>query len=177
MRRAAFFLLGYSENPLAADPLLRALRRPERDRNLNRTIGGLGLLRCRKAIPDLLKYLARGYGPKRGTKHYNGDEAETYAARALVRIADPVCVQPVIELLDNAKPEVAELARRTLTDLFAKGVPADRCLVPDRDGFKQVRVDELPGPQKLRAAWTEWWKEHAGEYEWSEAGAPLKKKP
>jgi HEAT repeat protein len=175
LRRAAMFLLGFSGRPEAAPPLLRAMRRPERDRNLNRCIAGLGLLRCRQALPDLVKFLARGHGPKWGTEHYNGDEAEVYAARALVRIADPECVGPVIALLDSKKPEVRKLARRTLTELFAAKVPADRELTPKNGKLVQVRVDELPAPAKLRAAWEGFWKAHADSYSWQKEGGPLRR--
>jgi hypothetical protein len=173
-RRSALFLLGTSGDPAAAPPLLRAMRRPERDRNLNRCIGGLGLLRHREAVPDLLKYVARGHGPKFGTKHYNGDEAESYAGVALVRTADPKSVAPLITMLDAEKPRVREVARRTLTDLFASGVPADRCLVPRDGSLEQARVDDLPAPADLRKAWATFWKANAAKYAWPSDGPPLK---
>ena len=174
LRRSAMFLLGYSGDSAAGPPLLRALRRPERDRNLNRCIGGLGLLRYRPAVPDLLKVLARGHGPKWGTPHYNGDQAHVCASIALVRMADPETVAPIIALLDSERPEVRDLARRALTDLFAKDVPQDRCLVPKDNAFKQVRVDELPPPDDLRARWTAFWKANRQHYTWPNAGPPLR---
>lgn len=95
-------------------------------------------------MPDLLKYLARGHCANWGTEHYNGDQAHVCAAIALVRIADPESVAPIIALIDGEKPEVRVLARRALTDLFAADVPPDRCLVSADGALKQVRVDELP---------------------------------
>jgi HEAT repeat protein len=173
-RRSAMFLLGFSGRPEAAPPLLRAVHRPERDRNLNRCLSGLGMLRHREAVPTLLKYMARGHGPKRGTLSYNGDEAERYAARSLVQIADPESVGPIITLLDSAKPEVRVLARRSLTDLFAKNVPADRCLVPKNGAFVQTRVDELPEPAELRKEWEAFWKANRANYAWPNPGPPLR---
>jgi HEAT repeat protein len=173
LRRAAVFLLGFSGRPEGAPALLRALRRPERDRNLNRCIAGLGLLRCRASVSDLVRYLARGHCANYGTEHYNGDEAEAYAARALVRIAEPKSVGPVIALLDSKKPEVRKLARRTLTELFVVGVAADRVLVPRSGKLIRVRVDRLPKPAELRVAWEKFWKETSNRYLWQKAGAPL----
>jgi len=174
LRRAALFLLGFSGSPEAAKPLLRALRKPERNRNLNRCIGGLGLLRCQEAVPDLVKYLARGRAANYGTQAYDGDEAEVYASRALVRIADPKCVGPVIALLDSGKPEVRTLSRRTLTELFSAKVPADRVLVPKGGELVRVRVDQLPAPAKLRAAWEAFWKANAEGYSWQKKEGPLR---
>ena len=174
LRRAAMILLGFSGHAEAAPPLLRAMRRPERDRNLNRIIAGLGALRCRDAVPDLLRYMARGHCDDWGTEDYNGDEADTYAARALVNIADPASVGPIIALLDSERPELRDLARRALTDLFAKDVPQDRCLVPKDNAFKQVRVDALPPPDDLRAQWTAFWKANRQHYTWPNAGPPLR---
>jgi hypothetical protein len=152
------------------------MRRPERDRNLNRCIGGLGLLRYRPAVPDLLRVLTRGYGPKWGTPHYNGDQAHVCAAIALVRMADPETVAPIIALVDSDKPEVRVLARRALTDLFAENVPQDRCLVPKGNESQQVRVDALPSPDELRARWAAFWKANRERYVWPNPGPPLKPK-
>ncbi|MFO7897721.1 MAG: hypothetical protein R6V58_01525, partial [Planctomycetota bacterium] len=173
LRRSALFLLGFSGRPEAAPPLVRAARH-ERDKNLNRCLSGLGRLRYRKAVPDLLKYLERGHGPKWGTPHYNGDRADFYAARSLVQIADPESVGPIIRLLDSEKPEVRKRARRALTDLFAENVSADRCLVPTDDGFARIRIDELPEPAALRKSWQAFWKANRSKYEWPEGGPPLR---
>lgn len=174
LRRSAMFLLALSGDAEAGPPLLRAMRRPERDRNLNRCIGGLGLLRYREAVPDLLKYLARGQAPNWGTEQYNGDQAHVCAALALVRIADPEMVAPIIALVDSEKPEVRVLARRALTDLFAVDVPPDRCLVPKGNAFEQVRVDALPRPADLRALWEAFWKVNRALYAWPNPGPPLR---
>jgi HEAT repeat protein/sugar lactone lactonase YvrE len=176
LRRASLFLLGLSGSKEAIPPLLKALRLPERQRNLNRTIGGLGLLRSREAVPDILKYLARGHCREWGTLAYNGDKAHAYAARALAQIGDPESVKPIIELLDSPKKEVRPLARRALSDMFVAGVPIDRCAIPRKGKLVQVRVDELPEAGELKAAWQAFWKVNADKYEWNPKASQLRRR-
>jgi HEAT repeat protein len=176
LRSATLYLLALSGREEAVPPLLHALRLPEPQRNLNRAIAGLGLHRAREAVPDILKYLARGRSPLWGTSAWNGDKAEYHASVALARIGDPQSVGPVIELLDSPKKVVGPLARRTLTDMFASGVPADSCLVPREGKLVQVRLDRLPSPAELKAAWQEFWKANADKYEWNPKASQLKPK-
>lgn len=176
VRRAALFLLGLSDSMKAIPPLLAALRLPEKQRNLNRVIAGLGRLRSRQAVPDILKYLRRGRSTLWGTEAYNGDRAEYYAARALGQIAAPESVGPVIDLLDSDKKEVRPLARRALTEIFAAGVPDDGCLIPRGGKLVQVRVDQLPSAGELKSAWQAFWKVNSDRYAWNPDARELKKR-
>jgi len=99
LRRVALVLLGQSGSEEAAAELLKRFD-GFRDRNLNRAVGALGVLRCRAAVPNLVALVRRGRDPKSGTDGYNGDQAEQYAVRALARIGDPACVEPLIALID-----------------------------------------------------------------------------
>jgi hypothetical protein len=173
IRKTALLLLGRSDNPRAAAPLLRSLRTPEIQRNLNRCITGLGQLRSREAVPDIVKYLARGRCPEWGTTRYNGDAAERCAADALVKIGDPKSVGPIIELLDSKKDVVAPFARRTLERMFDPDAPADVCLAPRGAKLVRVRIDKLPAPGELKAAWQAFWKAHGPDYVWNPEAGPL----
>jgi len=173
LRRSALYLLGLSGRPEAIPPLLGSLRRGEHTgNNLNRVIGGLGVLRARAAVPDLLKYVERGPGSDYWRER--GDRAERLAAEALVRVADPVSVAPLIELLTSERRQVPQLARRTLSRLFDPGIPADRVLVPKAGKLVRVRVDDVPEPAALRAAWEAFWRDNRAAYPWNDDGAPLK---
>ncbi len=177
LREKSIYLLALSGRPEAAEPLLTALRL-EKDniwgRNRNRLIAAMGLLRVRRAVPDLVGYLARGRG--NADLLERGDKAERQAATALVRIGDPKSVKGIVDLLDSAKPEVRELSRRTLSEMFDAEVPADRCLVPRGGKLLRVRVDELPAPGALKAAWQGFWKTDSDKYEWNPDGAQLRRR-
>jgi len=176
LRSATLYLLALSGRKEAVPPLLHALRLPEQQRNLNRAIAGLGLHRAREAVPDLLEYLKRGRSPLWGTHAWNGDRAESHAAVALARIGDPKSVSAIIELLDSGKKVVGPLARRTLTDMFAAGVPRDECLVPAGGKLVRVRLDRLPPRAELKAAWQAFWKLNADKYEWNPKASQLRRK-
>jgi len=171
LNRAVIGMLGLSGRPEAVPSILAKLRSPTiRDRNLNRVLGALGLLRCRQAVPDMLKYLARGRAENWGTEEYNGDRAEQFAATALGRVADPESVSPVIALLDSAKTNTPAEALRALSMMFEPNLPDDCRLVPKDGALQRVLVDRLSAPKELRAAWEEFWKSAQDRYEWSEGG-------
>lgn len=175
LSRAALLMIGQSGSSEAAAGLLARIDKLK-DRNLNRAIGALGVLRCQAAAPQLVAFVGRGKAANHGTLAYNGDEAEKYAAAALVRIADPACVAPLIALLDAAKPEVRELAQEALSRLFGGETAGGRRLLP-RDGrLEAVRLDELPAPAARRAAWEAFWKAAAGRYETNRDGSGLRGK-
>ena len=177
LNRAVIGMLGLSGRPEAAPPLLAKLRSPTiRDRNLNRVLGALGMLRCRQAVPDMLKYLARGRAENWGTEEYNGDRAEIFAATALGRVADPESVAPVIAELASTKPNTATEALRALSMMFDPQIPDDMRILPKGDKVERVRVDRLPPAAEIKSAWEAFWKAAAGRYERNEAGPGLKAK-
>ena len=173
LRRATLYLLGLSGSQEAIPPLRHALT-TEVQRNLQRAIAGLGLLRCREAVPDILKYLERGRSPLWGTTRWNGDKAEEHASTALVRIGDPESVAPIIALLDSKKDVVAPLARKTLNRMFAPDLAPDRCLLPKGAALTRVRVDDVPEPAALKAAWQTFWEQQGDRYAWNPDDAVLK---
>jgi DNA-binding beta-propeller fold protein YncE/HEAT repeat protein len=170
LRRATLFLLSLSEQPGAAVALLQELRDVKlKGNNLNRVVGGLGTLRCREAVPDLIGLLSRGSMPTWRGGH--SDRAEMLAAVSLARIGDPKSVGRLIFLLTDDKADVRGLAHRTLSQMFDPAIPADRRLVPRGSKLVGVRVDEVPGPGSLRAAWEGFWKVSSDRYGWN-AKAP-----
>jgi DNA-binding beta-propeller fold protein YncE/HEAT repeat protein len=173
LRRAVIFLLALSGRPEAGAAFHARLSK-ENDRNLNRTIAALGLLRVRAAVPDLLQYVARGRDRKWGTDDYNGDQAETFAAEALVRIGDPAAVAPLTALLTSDRPTVPDLARRTLSRMFDPDCPADRLTIPQSGQLVRVRIDELPPFPDLQAVWKAFWTANEPRYELTDKGLGLK---
>ncbi len=177
LREKTIYLLALSGQPEAVTPLLTALRLEKSNqwgRNRNRLIAALGLYRAREAVPDILEFLERGRGS--ALLRDRGDKAELQAATALERIADPESVSPIIKLLASAKPEVRTLSHRTLSRMFDPQTPDDRRLMPRGGKLVRVRVDELPEPAALHAAWGAFWKTNAENYDWSPKGPPLRRK-
>jgi HEAT repeat protein len=177
LNRAVIGMLGLSGRPEAVPSILAKLRSPTiRDRNLNRVLGALGLLRCRQAVPDMLKDLARGRAENWGTEEYNGDRAEQFAATALGRVADPASVEPVIAQLASAKGNTPAEALRALSMMFDPQIPDDMRVLPTRDRLERVRIDRLPPAEEIKTVWEAFWDAAAGRYEWSEAGPGLRVK-
>jgi HEAT repeat protein len=170
LRRAALFLVGLSGRSEPIEPL-RARLKVETGNNLNRVIGALGALRAREAVTSILWFLERGPSPTFRGGH--GDRAEQRAAPALVRIGDPACVEPVIELLASDKPTVPRLARRTLSRLFVPDIEADREIVP-RDGqLSRLRIDNVPDYPALQKAWQAFWGKNREHYVQNKEGEGL----
>lgn len=161
-----------------AVPLTLILKRLDRfrDRNLNRAIAVLGALRCREAVPEIIRYLARGRAANYGTLSYNGDEAEKSAATALARIADPASVASVITLLDSDKPNTGSEALRCLSLMFDPILPAERRLIPREGRLEDVRVDELPSLAEIRSAWERFWQANSSRYSQGAEGSGLMRK-
>ncbi|MGQ9663423.1 MAG: hypothetical protein ACUVWX_13950, partial [Kiritimatiellia bacterium] len=173
--RATLILLGTSGQPEAAEAILKRLER-FRDRNLNRAIAALGTLRCYEAVPEIIRYLARGRAANYGTLSYDGDEAEKAAATALARIADPASVASVITLLDSDKPNTGSEALRCLSLMFDPFLPADLRLIPREGRLEDVRVDELPSVAEIRSAWERFWQENSSRYSRGAEGFGLMRK-
>jgi len=177
LNRAVIGMLALSDRPEATAPILAKLRSPKiKDRNLNRCLGALGLLRCREAVPDMLKYLSRGRDAKFGTEEYNGDRAEIFAATALGRVADPASVGPVVAELASARPNTAAEALRALSMMFDPQASDDVRVLPKDGRLERVRVDRLPPAAEIKSAWEAFWKASAERYEWNEGGQGLREK-
>jgi HEAT repeat protein len=177
LRRAAILLLRDTKDPGGSEStLLEELRDNRRltGNNLNRVIAGLGAVRSPKAVPDLVWFVKRGRNP--GWRGGHGDRAEREAAAALARIAHPDAVRPLIGLLASKTPATAEAALRALTGMFDPDAPGDVRLVPKGDKLVRVRIDKLPAPTTVRAAWEAFWKVHNDAYVWDENGPPLRRR-
>ncbi len=175
LQRAAIFLLGLSENEKAAQALHGELVNGKPiGKNLNRFIGGLGALRYRPAVKDLLFYLARGSNSSWRGGH--GDQAEMYSATALGRLGAPESVSPVIDLLDSRTKGVSEEALRALTLMFDPSCPADSRVVPAGDKLERVRMDALPDAKARKKAWADYWAAHSEAYAWQKKGWGLGRK-
>jgi len=183
LRRAAFLLLHKSTDRAGAESSLLAELRAKNPvtgkglmtgNNLNRAVAGLGEIRSRKAVPELVFFIERGYRPNWRGGH--ADKAERFAAVALGKIADPAAVKPLTALLDSKTRGTAEQALRALTLMFDPTVPDDQRLVPTRGRLVKVRIDALPPPAAIRAAWDGFWKVNNDRYEWSAEGPPLKRR-
>ncbi|MFO7898159.1 MAG: hypothetical protein R6V58_03750 [Planctomycetota bacterium] len=177
LRRAAILMLTESEDPEgAATSLLAELGAGDQltGNNLNRVLRGLGRIRSRKAVPKLVWFVARGRAPHWRGGH--GDRAESIAATALARIADPKSVAPLITLLTSKKPGSAENALRALSLMFDPDLATGKRLVPEDGKPAGVRVDELPANSLVQKRWQAFWQENEGKYVWDPDGPPLKKK-
>jgi len=183
LRRAAILLLHKSADREGAEFSLLAELHAKNAKtgqgimtgnNLNRVVAGLGEMRSRKALPDLLFFIDRGYRPNWRGGH--GDKAERFAAEALGKIADPNAVAPLIRLLDSKTRGTAEQALRALTLMFDGTVPEDQRLVPKGGRLVQIRIDALPAATAVRAAWEGFWKVNDDKYEWSAEGPPLRRR-
>lgn len=153
LHAAAIQLLASSGRPEAGAALLTELQEDERltGNNLNRVIGGLGTLRYQPAVAELVKFLARGRDPEYRGGH--SDRAEVMAATALAQVNDRKSVPAIAALLDSEKPGTGAEALRALSLMFDDKLPSDRRLVPKDGKLEAVRVDALPAPKDLRAAW------------------------
>jgi DNA-binding beta-propeller fold protein YncE/HEAT repeat protein len=162
-----------SDRTAAGKVLLAELREPGQltGRNLNRAIAGLGRLRVRDAVPDLIKFVQRG--PDSTWMGGHGDRAEQEAANALVRISDPSAVGRLIFLLTEEKAAVRSLALTTLSRMFDPALPADERLVPRNNQLVAVRIDQVPAPGTLQAAWEAFWKVQGDRYQWNPDGPGL----
>jgi hypothetical protein len=59
--------------------------------------------------------------------------------------------------------------------MFAPGLAADKRLLPKGNKLVHVRVDELPEPKAIKAAWKAYWQAEGDAYEWNPDAAPFKR--
>jgi hypothetical protein len=127
--------------------------------------------RAREGVPELVAALGR-------LEHDDeiGNESSHYAGTALVQIAAPESVEPLIGLLAAKDAEVREIAADTLSRVFdAKLGPDDR-LAPSDGKLARVAKKDLPAPEALQVAWETFWKTAKDCYEWNSKQPPLVEK-
>jgi HEAT repeat protein len=151
VRKTAIYCLGLSGDPRAVDPMREAIRAGETGWQLGRLIGSLEFLGGRAAVPELIEVLRKAEKDEE-----LGWSIAQRAGQTLQALADRAAVPALLELFDDTRTEVRNVARVTVSRIVDPQVPVGECLVPV-DG-KLERRPLADAPAQLRADWEAYWK-------------------